>query len=189
MKTEPVRLLIVDSIAEGHAGIEQFTSELKQLFADDARKFEIVGIAYNKRAAMELVDSARPNLLLVDLMLPDLRSIEIISHASAVLPDAKILALSPGDAPYDRVILALQAGALGFVCKDIETAEIFSAIKGVLRGELQLPLKETYDVLQDSAASLSVSVRERRDSFYQVLLSFIPVIGLIAAFISYMWRE
>ncbi len=189
MKTKPVRLLIVASIAEGHAAIEQFLSELKQLFSDDAGKFEIAGVAYNKRTAMELVDSARPDLLLVDLMLPALRSIEIISHASAVLPDAKILALSPGDAPYDRVILALQAGALGFVCKDIETTAIFSAIKDVLRGKLHLPSKETYDVLQQSASSLSVSARERRDGFYQILLSFIPMIGIIAAFISYMWRE
>jgi hypothetical protein len=87
------------------------------------------------------------------------------------------------------VLLALQAGAHGFVCKDVETPAIFSAIKDVLRGELHLPSNETFDVLRQSASSLALSAQERRQNFYQVLVSLVPLIGLIAAFISYMWRE
>lgn len=189
MNTKPIRLLFVASSVEGHSVFLDFVAELKQLFAEDAINFEIVGIAYNKKAAVELADNAKPDVLLVDLMLPGLRSVEIISHVSSNLPDAKVLALVPGDPPYDRVLLALQAGACGFVCKDVETPTIFSAIKDVLRGELYLPSNETLDVLRQSASSLSVSAQERRQNFYQVLVSFIPLIGLIAAFISYMWRE
>lgn len=189
MNSKPIRLLIVASSVEGHSIFLEFVADLKQLFAEDAVNFEIVGIAYNKKTAVELADNAKPDVLLVDLMLPGLRSVEIISHASSNLPDAKILALVPGDPPYDRVLLALQAGARGFVCKDIETPAIFLAIKDVLRGELHLPKNETFDVLRQSASSLSVSAQERRQNFYQALISLVPLIGVIAAFISYMWRE
>ena len=60
--------------------------------------------------------------MLVDLMLTGFRSIEVIRHVSSTLPDVRILALSPGDPSNDRVILAIQAGALGYVTREAESA-------------------------------------------------------------------
>lgn len=120
MSSKPIRLLSVVSVPEGKAHFQGMLSELSDLFVAESQELEIAGIAYNKRTAMQLVERSPPDVLLIDVTLLGLRSIEIISYVSGTLPDVKILAMSPGDPPYDRVILALQAGALGFVSKEAD---------------------------------------------------------------------
>jgi DNA-binding NarL/FixJ family response regulator len=148
-----------------------------------------VGIAYNRRTAIRQLEITKPDVLLMDLMLPGLRSIEVLSYVSGTQPDVKILAMVPGDPPHDRIMMAIQAGALGFVSKDAEPTEMFAAMKQVLRGEVYLPIDETYDVLQQAAPELVVSNREKRARFFQALVGFIPIAGIISALTEFLWRE
>jgi len=154
--------MVVASVPEGKASVQSFLGELDEQYTAASENLETVGIAYNKRAALQLINTTQPDVLLIDLMLPGLRSIEIITYVSGVQPDVKILAFSPGDPPYDRVILAIQAGALGYVCKDAEPTEIFEAIHTVLRGENYLPQEATFDVLQQVAPELKIVSQEAR---------------------------
>jgi len=118
-----------------------------------------------------------------------MRSVDIISLASATRPEIKILAVMPGDPPHDRVIMAAQAGALGFVTKDAEPSDVYIAAKTVLDGDHYLQLEETFDILQQAAPELIVSVKEKRAQFVQALLAGIPIVGIFAAFTEYLWRE
>ena len=162
MNAKPIRLMSVVSVPEGKAHFQGMLSELKVLFLAESQEVEVVGIAYNKRAAIQLIERSPPDVLLIDVSLLGLRSIEIISYVSGTLPDVKILAMSPGDPPYDRVILALQAGALGFVSKEADAREVLDALKKALRGEYHLPIEDTVDVMKQAAPELAIAARERR---------------------------
>ena len=189
MSTKPVRLMSVVSVPEGKAHFQGMLSELNDLFLAESKELEIVGIAYNKRTAVQQIERSPPDVLLIDVTLLGLRSIEIISYVSATLPDVKILAMSPGDPPYDRVILAMQAGALGFVSKEADVSEVFDALKKVLRGEHHLPVEDTVDVMKQAAPELMIAAKERRGKLTEGLLTLIPLIGIISAFTQFLWRK
>jgi|GEM_PF-757114 len=189
MSTKPIRLMAVVSVPEGKAHFQGMLSELKALFLTESQELEVVGIAYNKRAAIQLIEHSPPDVLLVDVTLLGLRSIEIISYVSATLPNVKMLAMSPGDPPYDRVILAVQAGALGFESKDSDAAEVFDAVKKIMRGEYHLPIDDTVDVMKQVAPELTIAARERRGKLTEGLLTLIPLIGIISAFTQFLWRK
>ena len=176
-----VRLFVVTSIPEERAAIQNYLSQLENV--------EVVGVAYNARAALQQLKDLQVDVLLVDVMLLGLRSVQLISYVSATQPDVKVLALCPGDPPHDRVILALQAGALGYVCLDAEPTEISAAIQKAFRGDHHLPLETTYEILQEAAPELQVSAREKRGQLVQLILGLIPIAGLVAAVTGFLWRE
>jgi DNA-binding NarL/FixJ family response regulator len=110
VSSNPIRVLVVDA-DPGEGGT--LLARLKGV-----EGIEVLGVAHNRRAALQLAGTTQPDVLLVDLMLPGYRSIDIIGEVAGTQPEVRILALSPGDPPHDRIILAVQAGALGFVCRD-----------------------------------------------------------------------
>ena len=135
MSTRPIRLFAVTSVPEGKAAVQRILGELEGLPDSVSEEIELVGLAFNRRGAVQQMSRVQPDVLLVDLMLTGLRSIEIISEASAKLPDMKILALAPSDPPHDLVILALQAGATGYFTTDTEVRETATAIRQALNGK------------------------------------------------------
>ena len=189
MKPNSIRLLAVTTVPDGKAAVQNILGKLEDLFYSESQEFELVGLAYNKQAAMQQLNQIQPDLLLVDLMLPGLRSIDIISAASAALPGVKILALVPSDPPHDRVILALQAGALGYVLMDADAKEIFTAIKKALAGENYLPVAETFEVMRQAAPELLISAKERRANLIDSLLALIPIVGILSALAAFLWRR
>ena len=154
-RSQPIRVLIVD--ADPKAGRDSLAN------LEEVENIEVVGLVHNKQSAISEAGTTQPDVLLIDLMLTGLRSIEVIQSVNGTQPDIHILALSPGDPPYDKVILAMQAGALGYVTRDAELEEFIEAIQQVHQGKHWLPLDATNDVLQDAAPELAVSAKERRD--------------------------
>jgi CheY-like chemotaxis protein len=173
--------MVVTSLPEDQTAFQNFFNPLENI--------EIVGVAYNARAALRQLQDVQADVLLIDVMLPGFRSIDVISNVAATQPVVKILALSPGDPPHDRIILALQAGALGYVCWDEAPAEVTAAIHTVCQGEYYLPLNTTYEVLQAAASELLVFEKEKRGQLVQAILGLIPITGLIAAMTGFLWRE
>lgn len=182
MNSKIIRLLIVDA---DPIGVE----DALRLKLDRLPGVELVGIAHSQRGALSQVDSTQPNFLLVDLMLPGYRSIDLISQINTTHPEIRILALCPEDIPHERVILAIRAGALGFITRDISLDEASEAIQQANQGQHWLPLEDTYEVLGEAAAELTVTTQERRGRLSQVLLGLIPLTGIIAAITAYLWRE
>lgn len=181
MSTVPIRVVVVDaSPGEGQV-LPVRLSEIEGV--------EVVGVAHNRNAAKAETEALQPDVLLVDLMLPGYRSIEIVRHVADEQPQVHILALAPADPPHDRIMLAIEAGALGYVCRDADLSEFEAALRKVHQGEPWLPLHQTYEVLQDGAGELAVSSEERRNRLTQVVLGLIPLTGLVAAITAYLWRE
>jgi DNA-binding NarL/FixJ family response regulator len=181
LNSNQIRLLVVDADPSGEGYLR---SKLEGI-----RGVEIVGIAHSQRMALNQVETTQPELLLVDLMLPGYRSVDLISQVSASHPDIRNLALSPGDIPHDRVMMAIRAGALGFITRDTSHDEAAEAIKQVHQGEPWLPLEDTYTVLGEGAAELTVTAQERRARLGQVVLGLIPLTGLVAGITAILWRE
>lgn len=181
MSSETIRLLaVVADPARGDALLAGLA---------EIQGVEVVGVAHNQRAAHQLAKAIQPDVLLVDLMLPSYRSISIIEQVTRTQPQVRILALSPGDPPHDRIILAVEAGALGYVCRDDSPSEFAAAIQCVHQGELWLPPEATYEVLKDAAPELGVSAEERRNRLMTVVLGILPLAGLIAALTALLWRK
>ena len=108
MPDKPIRLMIVDATDED-PGIAARLSTIDGI--------EIIDVVRNRNLAKIQVKTLEPDMLLVDLMLPGYRSIDIIRFVTDTMPNVRILALTPSDPPHDRVMLATEAGALGYICR------------------------------------------------------------------------
>jgi len=181
MNGEKIRTLVV------FANPQQTETMLKR--TSENQGIEVVGVAYNRNAAIAQVEKLQPDVLVVDLMLPGYRSIDLVRRVISSHPQTRILSAVPADPPHDRIMLAAEAGALGFICEDVDAAEFTAAVQQVHRGEPWLPLQQTYDVLRDGAGELAVSAQERRSKLTEILLGIIPMTGLIAAINLFLYRH
>jgi DNA-binding NarL/FixJ family response regulator len=181
MSTSVIRVLVVDAEVGGSEAL------LGQL--DELSGVEMVGLAHTRRSAMQQVETHYPDVLLVDLMLTGYRSIEIVEQVAATQPQVRVLALSPADPESERVAMAIRAGALGYVGRDVQSGELEEAIAHVQRGEPWLPLEDTYQILREVAPELQITAEERRNRLGGIVLGILPLSGLIAGITALLWRE
>jgi DNA-binding NarL/FixJ family response regulator len=97
-------------------------------------KFEIAGVAEDVESAIEGIRKTSPDVVLVDVHMPDGGGIAVISAVMPDHPDLRFLALSVSDAPED-VIAVIRAGARGYVTKSISPADLVTAVKRVHEGD------------------------------------------------------
>lgn len=98
----------------------------------------VVGEAATGKEAVELARSLRPDLILMDLFMPEMDGTEAILHIKREDPAARILVLTSfGD--REKVAVAIRAGALGYLLKDSSPENLFDAIRSVAHGNLFIP--------------------------------------------------
>ncbi|MFI5875413.1 response regulator transcription factor [Streptomyces sp. NBC_00377] len=109
------------------------------MLVESAPGMEVVGQAGTGRQAVELARSARADLVVMDLRMPDLDGIEAtrLIAADEDLAGVKVLVLTTYDTD-DHVVEALRAGASGFLVKDTRPADLLDAIRTVAAGEALL---------------------------------------------------
>ena len=95
---------------------------------------ELVGEAATVQEAVSLVSAQRPDVVLLDVHMPDGGGVAVIQGAARAAPDTLFLALSASDAAED-VIAVIRAGARGYVTKNIATDELLDAIDRVRGGD------------------------------------------------------
>ncbi|MDQ3547323.1 MAG: response regulator transcription factor [Chloroflexota bacterium] len=95
--------------------------------------FDVVGQATNGREAVDRAIDLRPDVVLMDLQMPDLTGVAATREILAVAPDIRILVVTLFD-DDDSVFLALRAGARGYVLKDADEDELVQAIRAVAAG-------------------------------------------------------
>jgi DNA-binding NarL/FixJ family response regulator len=125
MTGETIRVVIVDDHAVVRAGLEQLLAGEPDL--------EVVGTAASGSEAIDLVRTSRPDVVLMDLQMP---GVDGVSATRAIVGEelADVLVLtSYSDA--ERIVGALDAGALGYLLKDAEPDEVLRGIRAVSRGE------------------------------------------------------
>jgi two-component system, NarL family, response regulator LiaR len=128
-ESPPVRLLIVDDHAIIRAGLQA----LLQVVPD----MEVVGEATNGREAVDLAEKLLPDVILMDLILPEMDGIEAIRRIISKQPGARILVLTTFSGE-DKVFPAIKAGAMGYQLKDSSPQELVEAIREVSRGQASL---------------------------------------------------
>lgn len=97
-------------------------------------EFRIVGTAYDVDTAIEEIRGHRPDVVLVDVHMPDGGGIAVVEGVAETTPDVKFLALSVSDQAED-VIAMIRAGARGYVTKTIAPDELSDAIRRVHAGD------------------------------------------------------
>jgi NarL family two-component system response regulator LiaR len=121
----PIRVLLVDD----HSVVRQGLRAFLQLQSD----VEVVGEAAGGEAAVQAAAASRPDVVLMDLVMPEGDGVEAIRALARVMPAARVLVLS-SFADDERVFAAMQAGAAGYLLKDVEPDQLAEAIREVRRG-------------------------------------------------------
>jgi len=125
--------MITVVLAEDHNIVRQ---GLKALLAIE-KNIRFLGEAGDGLEAIELVTRCKPNVLLLDLMIPRLHGLEVIRRLRNEQPATHIIVLSMhADEPY--VVEALRSGALGYVLKNCATSNLVEAISRVAEGKRYL---------------------------------------------------
>ena len=140
--TNPIRVLIVDDHLVVRKGI-------RALLATEP-DIEVIGEASDGAAAVAEAFKLRPDVILMDLVMPEMDGITAIEQILADQPEARILVLTSFDAD-DKVFPAVRAGALGYTLKDFGPLELVRAIQRVSRGESSLHPTIARKVLQELA--------------------------------------
>lgn len=106
---------------------------LRGIFTGDER-FEVVGEAANGREAVTLAEARRPDVVLMDLRMPEVDGVTAITELAKRGVPARVLVLTTYDTDSD-VLPAIEAGATGYLLKDAPREELFRAVEAAARGQ------------------------------------------------------
>jgi len=126
--TDPIRVFLVDDHALFRSGVR---AELDRSVPD----VEVVGEAGSVDEAVAAIRHLRPEVVLLDVHMPDGGGAEVLRVLRPELPDVVFLALSVSDAAED-VIAVIRAGARGYVTKTISGPELVAAVQRVAEGDV-----------------------------------------------------
>ena len=123
-----------------------FREGLKTIIRCDTR-YEIVGEAGNGHDAMQMIKEHRPDLVLLDMALPDQTGIEVTSEIKKVSAKTFVMIVSM-HSKVDYIVKAFQAGATGYVVKDSAAERLLQGIDAVLKGEYFLDSSVSHQVVK-----------------------------------------
>src|SRR6185295_15586134 len=121
----PIRVLIVDDHAMVRRGMRDFLD-----LHDD---LEVVGEAADGEAALDMAAALRPDVVVMDLMLPGIDGIAATAELKRRQPEVEVVAIT-SFIEEDRITAALEAGASGFLLKDAEADDLAGAIRSAHAG-------------------------------------------------------
>lgn len=162
-----IRILIADDHHVVRRGLAFFLRTQNDL--------DVIGEAANGKEAVELAKSLKPDLILMDLVMPEMDGIQATSIIKKEQPEIKVMMLT-SFSDQDHVIPALEAGASGFQLKDIQPDELVTSIKRIMSGENQLHPKATSHLL----ANLSSKHKPERDLIEELTKRELDVLKEIA---------
>jgi DNA-binding NarL/FixJ family response regulator len=151
-----IRVLLADDHAVVRSGLSQLLATVEDM--------EVVGTASDGAEAVSLALEERPDVTLMDLSMPNMDGIEAIGRVRAQNPDARIVVLT-SFSDRERILDALDAGAVGYLLKDAEPDELIRGVRAAAAGEAPLAPKAASAVLtarteQRPAAELTPRERE-----------------------------
>jgi NarL family two-component system response regulator LiaR len=142
-RMDKISVLIVDDHAMVRQGLQTFLMLHKDI--------EVIGEAANGLEALKQAEQHRPDVVLMDLVMPELDGIEATRRIRALNPETQVLALT-SFIEDEKVFSAIEAGALGYLLKDVSPDDLVQAIRAAHRGEAQLHPEVTKKLMSRVAA-------------------------------------
>jgi NarL family two-component system response regulator LiaR len=124
-----IRVLVVDDHAIVREGLRNFLGMLPDL--------ELVGEAANGAEALQAVTRSRPQVVLMDLVMPEMDGVEATRRLREVHPEVKVIVLT-SFSDDDKLYPAIKAGAVAYLLKDVGARELAETIRAAARGEVRL---------------------------------------------------
>ena len=134
-----LRIVLVDDHAVVRRGLADLLASAPDL--------EVVGTAGDGGEAQEVVRAARPDVVVMDLQMPGVDGVEATRAILAEHPDVQVLVLT-SFSDSERIIAALDAGAVGYLLKDADPDEVIEGVRAVARGESPLHPKAARELLR-----------------------------------------
>jgi DNA-binding NarL/FixJ family response regulator len=121
-----IRILLADDHDLFRAGIRALLERVTNV--------EVIGEVGNGRDALSFIESHSPDIVLMDILMPQLNGLDAAARATARFPSVHIIMLSMNSAE-EYVLQSLRAGAVGYLLKNVSPAELELAVRAVGRGE------------------------------------------------------
>lgn len=151
-----IRVVIVDDHAVVRSGLEQFLATTGDI--------DVVGMASDGLEAIQVTAARQPDVVVMDLSMPNLDGVEATRQISAAHPSSRVLVLT-SFSDRTRIMDALSAGADGYLLKHSDPEEIAAAIRSVHAGDAPLDPKAARALLESrrtATESASLTDRERQ---------------------------
>jgi NarL family two-component system response regulator LiaR len=126
---DKINVLIVDDHGMVRQGLRTYLNLMEDI--------KVVGEAQNGAEAVAQVRRHKPDVVLMDLVMPEMDGIEATRRIRELHPDTKVIVLS-SFTEDDKVFPAIKSGAAGYLLKDISPTDLANAIRAVIRGQTQL---------------------------------------------------
>jgi DNA-binding NarL/FixJ family response regulator len=147
-----IRVLLADDHKLVRAGIRSLLERLPEL--------EVVAEASDGREAIELVERLGPQIVLMDLAMPEVNGLEATRHLTRTFPKVRVIILSIYS-DEEHVYQSLRAGAAGYLMKGAATEELELAIRSVARGETYLSPPVSKPVIMEYIRRTNVGLSSR----------------------------
>jgi DNA-binding NarL/FixJ family response regulator len=162
-----IRVLLADDHTLVRAGIRSLLESLPTI--------EVVAEAGDGRAALALIETHQPDVILLDVAMPGLNGLETVAHVTDGFPYVRVIILSM-HSNEEYVLRALRAGAAGYLLKDAGPAELELAIMAVMNNETYLApavSRHVADYVRRTAEALPSSSLDRLTSRQREILQLI----------------
>lgn len=151
---EPLSVLIADD--------EAVVRETISIYVNSAPDMQVVGTAADGRAAVQMAETLRPDIILMDIQMPRVDGVEAVAEVLRLLPRTHVVMITTFTS-REAVVPALRAGALGYVLKSDPPERLLSAVREAVAGRTQLSPQALEAVVghlreSDNRASLPASV-------------------------------
>jgi len=150
--TTQIRVLLADDHKLVRAGIRSLLARLPDV--------EVIAEASDGREAIRFVEKNEPQIVLMDLAMPELNGLEATQHLTRTFPKVRVIILSIY-ADEEHVYQALCAGAAGYLLKGAATEELELAIRSVARGETYLSPPVSKPVIMEYIRRTNVGLNSR----------------------------
>jgi two-component system, NarL family, response regulator LiaR len=139
-----IRILLADDHSVVRQGLRMFLGLDAEL--------EVVGEARNGVEAVQLAQELAPDVVLMDILMPEMDGLEATRQIRALQPDTEVIALT-SVLENEKVFDAIRSGAIGYLLKDTESEELCRAIKAAAAGQVQLSPQAAARLLREERTS------------------------------------